>query len=444
MAKLLYQRRAAGRGEKSLEKTAGSMSMTRVKLDIREAVKTRAKPGLFSEKARVISPDRESLPSVERLVLKNRPAKSPVRKINMNMSPIFFIGMSPFSSVKEYAQPGIFMTWKKEENFKRRKIIVNRSVLLYNSTVISILHICTIYRVRREIMYTDEFAEYLQKDRKMSKNTLEAYNRDVQEFVSFEGARGITDIADMSSTEIIAFLHTLKTSGKSAATVNRKLASVRAFFNYLIHMGLLAENPTAGIKSPKIERKKLEYLSMEEMDRLLSTPDESIRGIRDRAILEVMYATGIRVSELIEANVEDINLRMGFITCAGDLSKARIVPLGRPARAALENYIYDSRDRLLKENREEKALFVNYNGKRITRQGLWKILKEYGGKAGVSQRLTPNIIRNSFAVHMLQNGADLKSLQELMGHEDITATQAYLAVTKNRIKDVYDKTHPRA
>ncbi len=132
MAKLLYQRRAGGRGEKSLEKTAGSMSMTRVKLDIREAVKTRAKPGLFSEKARVISPDRESLPSAERLVLKNRPAKSPVRKINMNMSPIFFIGMSPFSSVKEYAQPGIFMTWKKEGNFKRRKIIVNRSVLLYN------------------------------------------------------------------------------------------------------------------------------------------------------------------------------------------------------------------------------------------------------------------------------------------------------------------------
>ena len=158
----------------------------------------------------------------------------------------------------------------------------------------------------------------------------------------------------------------------------------------------------------------------------------------------MLYATGIRVTELIEADVEDINLRMGFITCAGEHSKARIVPLGRPARVALESYIYDARDKLLKSDPEETALFVNYCGRRITRQGLWKILREYGVKAGINRNLTPNIIRNSFAVHMLQNGADLKSIQELMGHEDIAATQAYLAVTKNRIKDVYDHTHPRA
>lgn len=278
----------------------------------------------------------------------------------------------------------------------------------------------------------------------MSRNTLEAYNRDVQEFIAFEGARGMTDLLETSSTEIIAFLHSLKMAGKSAATVNRKLASVRAFFNYLIQTGLMANNPTADIKSPKIERKELEYLTIEEVDKLLAMPDDSIRGIRDRAILEVLYATGIRVSELIESNLEDLNMRMGFITCAGDLSKARIVPLGRPARAALENYIYEARKQLIKDNTEEKALFVNYYGKRITRQGLWKVLKEYGVKAGISQRLTPNIMRTSFAVHMLQNGADLKSLQELMGHEDISATQVYLSVTKNRIKDVYDKAHPRA
>ncbi|MDD4200826.1 MAG: tyrosine-type recombinase/integrase, partial [Eubacteriales bacterium] len=141
---------------------------------------------------------------------------------------------------------------------------------------------------------------------------------------------------------------------------------------------------------------------------------------------------------------EDINFRMGFISCLGESSKTRIVPLGRPARAALEEYVYDVRDGMLKENNEEKALFVNYMGKRITRQGLWKIIKEYGEKSGISHNLTPNVIRNSFAVHMLQNGADLKSLQELMGHEDITATQIYLSATKNRIKDVYDKSHPRA
>jgi len=242
----------------------------------------------------------------------------------------------------------------------------------------------------------------------------------------------------------VAFLHHLKISGKSASTVNRKLASIRAFFNYLIHSGLMSSNPTNDIKTPKIERKELEFLELEEIDRLLSTPDDTVRGIRDRAILEVLYATGIRVSELIEANLEDINLRMGFITCAGDLSKARIVPLGRPARAALEEYIYEARKQLVKDDSDEKALFVNYYGKRITRQGLWKVLKEYGEKAELKHQLTPKIMRNSFAVHMLQNGADLKSLQELMGHEDISATQAYLSVTKSRIKDVYDKTHPRA
>ena len=293
-------------------------------------------------------------------------------------------------------------------------------------------------------MYTKDFIEYLQKERKMSKNTLEAYSRDVLEFVAFEGSRGMSDILETSSTEVIAFLHNLKISGKSAATVNRKLASVRAFFNYLIEAGLMKNNPTANIKSPRIERKEIDYLEISEIETLLATPDDSVKGVWDRAILEVLYATGIRVSELIDSNVEDINLRMGFITCAGEHSNPRIVPLGRPARAALEDYIYDGRKKLVKENTEEKALFVNYNGKRITRQGLWKILKEYGEKAGLKHKLTPNLIRTSFAVHMLQNGADLKSLQELMGHEDITATQVYLSVTKIRIKDVYDKSHPRA
>ena len=293
-------------------------------------------------------------------------------------------------------------------------------------------------------MYTKDFIEYLQKERKMSPNTLEAYSRDVREFIAFEGSRSMTDITETSGTEIVAFLHELKISGKSAATVNRKLASLRAFFNYLIEAGLMKENPTTAIRSPKIDRKNLEYLTIEEVDRLLSVPDDSIKGIRDRAILELLYATGIRVSELIDADVSDINLRMGFITCAGEKSKPRIVPLGRPARAALENYIYDGRSALIKGNKDETALFVNYYGKRITRQGLWKLLKEYGVKAGLDHKLTPNIIRNSFAVHMLQNGADLKSLQELMGHEDISATQVYLSVTKNRIKDVYDKSHPRA
>ena len=214
---------------------------------------------------------------------------------------------------------------------------------------------------------------------------------------------------------------------------------------YLIEKGLADTDPTAGIRSPKIERKEIEYLTIAEIDRLLESPDDSVRGIRDRAILEVLYATGIRVSELIALNTDSVNLRMGFITCDGEGSRARIIPLGRPARAALETYIYDARKQLVREREdEEKALFVNQYGRRITRQGLWKILRDYGEKAQLEHSLTPHTLRNSFAVHMLQNGADLKSLQELMGHDDITATQVYLSATKSRLKDVYDRAHPRA
>lgn len=293
-------------------------------------------------------------------------------------------------------------------------------------------------------MELERFFRYLKDDKKMSLNTVEAYKRDVLEFSAFEKERGILNLAEAQNTEIIAYLLKLKNNGKSAATVNRKLASVRAFYNYLLAIKAITKNPTSDIKSPKIERKELEYLTIEEVDRLLTLPDDSTKGIRDKAILELLYATGIRVSELIGANVEDINIRMGFITCAGEQSKARIIPLGRPARAAVEEYIYEGRDKLIKDRKQEDALFVNYSGCRMTRQGLWKILKEYSNEAGITQKLTPNIIRNSFAVHMVQNGADLKSLQELLGHEDISATQIYLTVTKNRIKDVYDKTHPRA
>ena len=293
-------------------------------------------------------------------------------------------------------------------------------------------------------MYQEQFVDYLENNLKKAANAVEAYERDVKEFTSFVAARGIPDVKDVQNTEVVAYLLELKNDGKSAATVNRKLASVRAFYKFMIEKGVVKDDPTSNIKSPRIPRKKLQYLSIEEIDKLLSAPDDSIRGKRDRAILELLYATGIRVTELIEANVEDINLRMGFITCAGEQSKARIIPMGRPARAAMEEYIYDVRDKLLRDNKKDNALFLNYYGQRITRQGLWKILKAYGEKTGLEHRLTPNIIRNSFAVHMIQNGADLKSLQELLGHEDITATQIYLTVTENRIKDVYDKTHPRA
>ncbi|MGI6767005.1 MAG: tyrosine recombinase [Lentihominibacter sp.] len=293
-------------------------------------------------------------------------------------------------------------------------------------------------------MYTEAFAEHLQSEKKMAANSLEAYKRDVNAFLCFEKERGISDITEISSTEIVAYLHSLKDEGKSASTVNRKMASVRAFFTFLTQSGIIPDNPTINIRAPRIEKKVPEYFSIEEVEKLMECPGETIKGIRDKAILEILYATGIRASELIEIDLEDVNFRMGFITASAANSKARIIPLGRPAREALEEYVFNFRDKLLKEGSEEKALFVNYAGARISRQGLWKTLKEYGEKAGLNCVLTPNTLRNSFAVHMLQNGADLKSLQELMGHEDITATQMYLAATKSRIKDVYDHSHPRA
>ena len=293
-------------------------------------------------------------------------------------------------------------------------------------------------------MYIDKYLSYLKNDKKMAANSLEAYGRDIRDFEPFIQSRGTGNVLDATSTDVVAYLNKLKAAGRSPSTVNRKLASVRSFYNYMQGENLISDNPARGIKTPRIEKKELEYLSIKEIDQLLDSPDDSLKGRRDRAILEVLYATGIKVSELIDANVEDINFRMGFITCYGESSKTRIIPMGRPARAALEDYVYEVRDQLLEDNKDEKALFVNYYGKRLTRQGLWKILREYGEKSGIKHKLTPNTLRNSFAVHMLQNGADLKSLQELMGHEDIMATQVYLAATKNHIKDVYDKTHPRA
>ena len=293
--------------------------------------------------------------------------------------------------------------------------------------------------------YKEKFINYLRNEKKMARNSLEAYGRDVSEFISFAESRGNGNVLQLTGTEVVAYLHSLKSMGRSSSTVNRKLASTRSFYNYLMNEGLVSSNPATSIKSPKIEKKTVDYLQLDEMERLLATPDDSFKGKRDRAVLEVLYATGMRVSEIIETDVIDVNLKMGFITCGvSNMAKARIVPLGRPARNALVDYIDNGRPALVRGDSENEALFVNVNGERITRQGIWKMLREYGQKAGLDRKLTPNIIRNSFAVHMLQNGADLKSLQEMMGHEDISATQVYLSATKNRIKDVYDKAHPRA
>lgn len=284
---------------------------------------------------------------------------------------------------------------------------------------------------------------YLVEEKKMAGNTVQAYIRDIKHFEAFVGVRGVSRLSEATNSEVVAYLMSLKQAGRSKSTVNRKLASIRTYYTFLQRNGEVTVNPADDIKSPKIEKKEIEFLSLEEMDKLMSMPDETLKGLRDKAILELLYATGIRASELINMKEADVNLRMGFVKCDGVHTKARIIPMGRLCRKAMEDYILDVRGKMLK-GRETAELFVNYMGEPMTRQGLWKVLKEYGEAAGFEIKLTPQVIRNSFAVHMLQNGADVKSLQELMGHEDIAATQAYLAVTKNRIKDVYDKAHPRA
>lgn len=293
-------------------------------------------------------------------------------------------------------------------------------------------------------MKKEQFAKYLTEEKNASLNTCRAYERDVEHFAEFLRNRGISAICDATNADIVSYLMELKSKDRSKSTVNRKLASIRTYYGFLQKKEGLTENPADNIKSPKIAKKNIDFLEPSEINALMELPDDSEKGIRDRAILELLYATGIRAGELIAMETADLNLRMGFVTCAGENIRARIIPVGRMARNALEMYIKQARPRLIRNNEEERHLFVNFQGKPITRQGLWKILKEYGAAARLKTNLTPQVIRNSFAVHMLQNGADIKSLQELMGHEDISATQIYLAFTKNRIKDVYDKAHPRA
>lgn len=297
-------------------------------------------------------------------------------------------------------------------------------------------------------MVIDSFLKYLENTKNMSANTIEAYRRDVQAFQKYRVSRGLsTDLLTAQSSEIIEYLMSLKQAGKSRSTVNRRLASLRSFYHYLLRTGQIKNDPTEEIHSPKISRKSIQYLSVEEVEHLLETPDDSVIGVRDRAILEVLYASGVRVSELIEMKLSDVNFQMGFVALNGAHSRARIVPLGRPARHALDAYVNTSRRALMSKGDPDDPggpLFVNYLGEPFTRQGFWKVLKQYAKKAGLEGRLTPQTLRNSFAMHMVQNGIDIRSLQELLGHEDITATQVYFESLSGNIKQVYDRTHPRA
>ena len=287
------------------------------------------------------------------------------------------------------------------------------------------------------------FKKYLDVEKNAAVATTKAYLADIKEFEAYlsENGKWLT-VAE--SSDVKDFLFRLKNERRSGSTINRKMVSIRTYYEFLKLTGEVEKNPCYKVKVPKTEKKMPEYLSIEQIEALLEQPDDSDLGKRDRALLELMYACGLKASEVSELNVHDADLRIGFISCRGDKTKARIIPMGKPARKALIEYMKTPRSNLVSGKKDTGALFLNYNGQRISRQGVWKIIKYYGKKAGISDNLNPQIIRNSFAAHMIMNGADLKSLQELLGHEDITATKLFLSLAKARVMDVYDKTHPRA
>lgn len=290
----------------------------------------------------------------------------------------------------------------------------------------------------------NNYTTYLAVEKGLSKNTLESYRRDLEKFIAFMNKHQISKPEAVDRDALNMFIADLKKNGRATSTISRCIASIRSFFNYLLQEGLIEKNPTLELESPKIEKKLPRVLTTGEVDRLLAQPvPGENNGLRDKAMLELLYASGIRVSELVSLDVSDFDPGVGFLRCTGKGMKERIVPIGSLAINYVSEYMGLSRPRLLKTN-GETALFVNQHGNRMTRQGFWKILKKYARKSNIQGEITPHTLRHSFATHLLENGADLRSVQEMLGHSDISTTQIYTQITRRKIREVYDKTHPRA
>ena len=291
-----------------------------------------------------------------------------------------------------------------------------------------------------------DFIHFLVVEKGLSRNTVISYERDLKGYLSFlQTNEKMTELASAQRAQIVHFLAYLKDSGKSSKTIARHVASVRAFHQFLLREKIVGHDPTVHIESPQLERSLPKVLSLQEVETLLDSPKLVDHfGYRDKAMLELLYATGIRVSELIGLNMSDVHLTMGFVRCIGKGNKERIIPIGRTATTALERYLEKGRPTFVAKGHKDEALFLNFHGKRLTRQGFWKILKRLTQEANISKELTPHTLRHSFATHLLENGADLRAVQEMLGHADISTTQIYTHVTKTRLKDVYSKFHPRA
>ena len=287
------------------------------------------------------------------------------------------------------------------------------------------------------------YENYLSKVKHASENTISSYMRDIRQFSSWLASVKHADILDAEQLNISDYLDYLRQDGRSGATVSRNLASLKNFYAYAVSSGFLEKTPVKDIKVDRGEKKQPQILSSREIELLLAQPDcVDAKGYRDKAMLEVMYATGIRVSELIDLDVDDVNLDAGVIKCSS-ANKTRTIPLYPAALRALSAYLRDIRETMV-ESPDERALFVNISGVRMSRQGFWKIMKHYQQTANIDKEITPHTLRHSFAVHLLENGADVSSLQELMGHSDISSTQMYTHLINQKLKSVYEKCHPKA
>jgi integrase/recombinase XerD len=289
----------------------------------------------------------------------------------------------------------------------------------------------------------EKFINFLERDKRLSLNTLQSYRRDIEQYITYLQEINLHNITNTNKTTVIAYLLHLQKKGRATSTISRNLASIRSFYQYITKNKIIEQDPTSELESPKVEKKLPQILSTQEVELLLEQPKcTDLKGFRDKAMLELLYATGIRVSELISLNLTDINLEVGFIKCNKG-SRERMIPIGSMAISAIQEYLGKSRGLLIQVS-DEKALFVNINGRRLTRQGFWKIIKQYKNQAKINKDITPHTLRHSFAAHLLENGADLRSIQEMLGHSDISSTQIYAQIAKNKIKEIYKKTHPRA
>jgi len=289
----------------------------------------------------------------------------------------------------------------------------------------------------------DQFIHYLIVEKGLSKNTIEAYGHNINRFLDFLLAKRIQEIKDISKLDLRAFLQFLKRKDLSSRSIARNLVSIRMFLRFLQQEGILEINPAEEIESPKTTKTLPEVLSLQEVERLLEQPDtQTTLGVRDRAMLEILYATGMRVSELTRLPLHQINLEGGYVLLYGKGSKERIVPLGAEAMRRVGDYLKRSRE-LLAKGRESLFLFISRSGKPMSRQQFWKNIKAYGRKAGIKKRITPHLIRHSFASHLLEGGADLRSVQMMLGHVDISTTQIYTHVTGERLKKIHQRYHPR-